>query len=47
MAFVSDSVSIGDRTVIYPGVFIGENSSIGDESIIYPNVTIRGECEGR
>lgn len=38
---ISDNVVIGDKTVIYSGVFIGRNSTVGEGTIIYPNVTIR------
>jgi UDP-3-O-[3-hydroxymyristoyl] glucosamine N-acyltransferase len=37
---LSDDVTIGDRVVLYPGVFIGAGSSIGDDSVLYANVTI-------
>jgi UDP-3-O-[3-hydroxymyristoyl] glucosamine N-acyltransferase len=37
---LSDDVVIGDRVVLYPGVFIGACSSIGDDTVLYANVTI-------
>ncbi len=40
---IEDSVSIGDKTVVYPGCYIGANVKIGRNSIIYPNVSIREE----
>ncbi len=40
-AVVADGAKIGDRVVLYPGVYVGENSVIGDDSTVYPNVTIR------
>ena len=38
---VEDGVEIGDRCVIYSGVYIGYNTNIGKECMIYPNVSIR------
>ena len=38
---LSDDISIGDGTVILPGVFIGEKTKIGKHCIIHPNVVIR------
>lgn len=38
---IQDDVSIGDRTIIYPGSFIGHDTKIGSDSLIYPNVSIR------
>jgi UDP-3-O-[3-hydroxymyristoyl] glucosamine N-acyltransferase len=37
---LSDDVTIGDRVVLYPGVFVGPGSSIGDDSVLYANVTL-------
>jgi UDP-3-O-[3-hydroxymyristoyl] glucosamine N-acyltransferase len=37
---LSDDVTIGDRAVLYPGVFVGPGSSIGDDTVLYANVTI-------
>ncbi len=41
-ATVERGVSIGARTVLFPGVYIGESASIGEDCILYPNVTVRG-----
>jgi len=41
MSFLAEGVTVGDRTVVYPGVFVGKDSSIGKDCIIHPNVTIR------
>lgn len=38
--YISFNVTIGDRSILYPGVFIGENSLIGCDCVIHPNVTI-------
>jgi UDP-3-O-[3-hydroxymyristoyl] glucosamine N-acyltransferase len=37
---LSDDVTLGDRVVVYSGVFVGTGSSIGDESVLYPHVTL-------
>jgi UDP-3-O-[3-hydroxymyristoyl] glucosamine N-acyltransferase len=37
---LSDDVTIGDRVILYPGVFVGPGSSIGDDTVLYANVTI-------
>ncbi len=39
--FVEAGVRIGDRSVLYPGVYVGEVSYLGEDCIIYPNVVIR------
>jgi UDP-3-O-[3-hydroxymyristoyl] glucosamine N-acyltransferase len=36
-----DRVTIGDRTVIHPGVYLGSGATIGEDTVIYPNVTIK------
>ncbi len=38
---IEDVVSIGDKSIVYPGCYIGANVKIGSNSIIYPNVSIR------
>lgn len=38
---IEDSVSIGDKTIIYPSCYIGHHTTIGKDSLIYPNVSIR------
>ncbi|MCK7513045.1 MAG: UDP-3-O-(3-hydroxymyristoyl)glucosamine N-acyltransferase [Desulfobacterales bacterium] len=40
-SYIADDVSIGDGTVIYPGVFIGPGTTVGESCVIYPNVTVR------
>jgi UDP-3-O-[3-hydroxymyristoyl] glucosamine N-acyltransferase len=37
---VSDTVKIGEGTVIMPGVFIGHQVTIGNNCIIHPNVSL-------
>jgi len=39
-ATVCAGAAIGDRTVIYPGVFVGPDVKIGRDCIVYPNVTL-------
>ena len=43
-ANVDPTATIGEGTVVYPGVFIGQNVKIGRDCIIYPNVAIYEEC---
>ena len=38
--FVGAGAEIGDRVVLFPGVFVGEKVRIGSDSLVYPNVTI-------
>jgi UDP-3-O-[3-hydroxymyristoyl] glucosamine N-acyltransferase len=38
---IEDGVKIGDRCVIYSGVWIGYETEIGNDCLIYPNVSIR------
>jgi UDP-3-O-[3-hydroxymyristoyl] glucosamine N-acyltransferase len=37
---VSERVRIGQRCVIYPGVFIGPDTEIGDDCVLYANVVV-------
>lgn len=43
--FISDSATIGEGTVIQPGVFVGENVKIGKNCIIHANVSIYQDTE--
>lgn len=38
---IEEGVSLGDRTVVYPGCYIGQRCIIGSDTLIYPNVSIR------
>jgi len=38
---LEEGVRLGDRVVLFPGVYIGKDSEIGDDCLVYPNVTIR------
>src|SRR5208283_2054902 len=38
---VADDAKIGDRVILYPGVYLGKGSVVGDDSIVYPNECIR------
>jgi UDP-3-O-[3-hydroxymyristoyl] glucosamine N-acyltransferase len=40
-AVIDDDARIGDRVIIYPGVYVGRGSVVDDDSIIYPNASIR------
>lgn len=39
-ATIDEEVVIGDRAVIYPGVYIGPRCRLGDDVLLYPNVVI-------
>jgi UDP-3-O-[3-hydroxymyristoyl] glucosamine N-acyltransferase len=41
---VSDKVRIGERCILYPGVFIGPETTIDDDCVLYPNVVIYERC---
>jgi UDP-3-O-[3-hydroxymyristoyl] glucosamine N-acyltransferase len=43
-ANVDPTATIGENTVIYPGVFVGPRARIGRDCILYPNVVIYDEC---
>ena len=38
---IEDNVEIGDKTIIYAGVYIGHDTRIGADTLIYPHVTIK------
>lgn len=38
---VEDNAQIGDRTVLYAGVYVGHHTEIGRDGLIYPRVTVR------
>jgi UDP-3-O-[3-hydroxymyristoyl] glucosamine N-acyltransferase len=37
---VEEGAQIGDRVVLYPGVFVGPNVVIGEDSVIFPQVVL-------
>ncbi|PWT98511.1 MAG: UDP-3-O-(3-hydroxymyristoyl)glucosamine N-acyltransferase [Bacteroidetes bacterium] len=41
---ISDTATIGEGTVISPGVFVGNHVTIGKNCIIHPNVTVLDYC---
>ena len=43
-AFVDQSATVGEGTVIYPGAYIGPRVKIGRDCIIYANASIYDEC---
>ncbi|MBN1794983.1 MAG: UDP-3-O-(3-hydroxymyristoyl)glucosamine N-acyltransferase [Candidatus Omnitrophica bacterium] len=42
---IDDYAEIGDRTILYAGVFIGSHSRIGSDTLVYPHVVIRERVE--
>ena len=43
-AIVEKDAVIGDRSILYPGVYVGEGAEIGADVILYPHVTIYAGC---
>lgn len=43
-ATIEAGARIGDRTVLYPGVFIGQNTVIGNDVTLYPHVSVYAGC---
>jgi len=44
LAFVDPTAQIGQRTVLYPGVYVGPRVKIGHDCIVYPNAVIYEDC---
>jgi UDP-3-O-[3-hydroxymyristoyl] glucosamine N-acyltransferase len=44
-SYISDGVSVGENTQIFPQVFLGSNVSVGKNCIIYPGVKIYNDCK--
>lgn len=42
---VEDGARVGDRTVLFPGVYVGKGAEIGPDCVIYPGVAIREGCK--
>ncbi len=42
--FIADQVKVGNRTVLYPGVFLGAGSEVGEDCVLHANVVIRDGC---
>jgi UDP-3-O-[3-hydroxymyristoyl] glucosamine N-acyltransferase len=42
---IASDATIGEGTIIQPGVFVGNNVKIGSNCIIHPHVTIYDDCE--
>jgi UDP-3-O-[3-hydroxymyristoyl] glucosamine N-acyltransferase len=43
-ACVDPTASIGDGTVVYPGVYVGARTRIGRDCILYPNAVVYEDC---
>lgn len=43
-AVVLAGATVGDRTVLYPGVVVGPDATVGADCLLYPNVVIREGC---
>ena len=44
-ATIAPTATIGEHTIIQPGVFIGNHVTIGKHCVIHPNVSIYDHCE--
>ncbi len=42
--YLSDGVTVGDGSKIFPGTYVGSNVSIGKNSILHPGVKIYHDC---
>ena len=43
-ANVDATATVGEGTIIYPGVFVGPRTTIGRDCILYPNAVIYDDC---
>lgn len=43
-AHIDPSATIGEGTIIYPGVFIGPRVKIGRDCVLHPNVVVYEDC---
>jgi len=43
-ATVDSSATIGEGSVLYPGVYVGPRARVGRDCILYPNVVIYDDC---
>lgn len=43
-AHVEPTASVGEGTVLYPGVYVGPRARVGRDCILYPNVVVYDDC---
>jgi UDP-3-O-[3-hydroxymyristoyl] glucosamine N-acyltransferase len=43
-AFVDKTATVGEGTVMYPGVYVGPRVRIGRDCVLYPNAVIYDDC---
>ncbi len=43
-ATVSAGAELGERVVLYPGVYIGEGARVGDDTVLKPNAVVMDGC---
>jgi UDP-3-O-[3-hydroxymyristoyl] glucosamine N-acyltransferase len=41
---VCAAATVGDGSVLYPGVFVGEGARIGVDCVLHPHVVVREQC---
>lgn len=37
---IGEGAEVGDRTVLFPGVYVGEEACVGSDCLVYPNVVL-------
>lgn len=42
---VEEGAEVGDRTVLYPGVYVGRGASVGADSVLHAGVAVREGCK--
>jgi UDP-3-O-[3-hydroxymyristoyl] glucosamine N-acyltransferase len=45
LAFVDDTATVGEGTIIYPFCHVGANAVIGRDCVLHPNVTVYDGCK--
>ena len=43
-AYVEETATVGEGSVLYPGVFVGPRAKIGRDCILYPNAVVYDDC---
>jgi UDP-3-O-[3-hydroxymyristoyl] glucosamine N-acyltransferase len=43
-AHVDPSATVGEGSILYPGVFVGPRAKIGRDCVLYPNVVVYEDC---
>jgi UDP-3-O-[3-hydroxymyristoyl] glucosamine N-acyltransferase len=43
-AFVDATATVGENSVLYPGVYVGPRAKVGRDCILYPNAVVYDDC---